>query len=127
MTLSVVAAFIDRSAAEAALERLRTSGLPTRDARLHHRSSDVSNAASLEVDEIVSGGFIGNAVGLLDGLFGTHPDERNAADYAEMVRREATVLTAQVDSEDTARRVCELLTAAGAQRVSTLPQAGLEG
>ena len=126
MTPSVVAAFTDRSAAEAALERLRNSGLPARSARLPQTPSDVSNAASLEVDEVVSGGFFGNAARLLDGLFGTRPDEKHAADYDEMVRREATLLSAEVDSDDTAHRVCELLTAAGAQRVSTLPQPGLD-
>ena len=126
MTPSVVAAFADRTAAEAALERLRTSGLPLRGARLHQSTSDVSNAASLEVDELVSGGFFGNATRLLDTLFETHHDEKHAVDYDEMVRREATLLSAEVDSDDAARQVCELLRAAGAQRVSTLPQPGLE-
>lgn len=126
MTPSVVAAFTDRSAATSALERLRTSSLPTRDARLHQPTSDVGNAASLEVDEVVSGGFFGNAARLLDGLFDTRPDKKDAADYAEMVRREATLLSAEVDTDDTAREVADLLTAAGAQRVWTLPQPGLE-
>ncbi|MDQ6629370.1 MAG: hypothetical protein M3Z29_13150 [Pseudomonadota bacterium] len=126
MTPSVVAAFTDRAAAKSALERLRTSSLPTRDTRLHQPTSDVGNVASLEVDEVVSGGFFGNAARLLDGLFDTPPDKKNAADYAEMVRREATLLSVEVDTDDTAREVSELLTAAGAQRVWTLPQPGLE-
>jgi hypothetical protein len=126
MNSSVVAAFQDRAAAEAALERLRSSGLPTKDARLHLTTSDASNAAALEVDELVSGGFFGNGRRLLDELFGTRPDDRNAADYDEMVRREATLLTVEVDSTDAAQRVCELLATEGARRVSTLPQPGLD-
>jgi hypothetical protein len=127
MNPSVVAAFADRAAAEAALERLRTSGLATREARLHEDTPDVSNAAALEVDEVVSGGFFGNAARLLNELLGTRPDEKHAADYDEMVRREATLVTVQVDSQEIAGRVSALLAEAGARRVSTLPQPGLEG
>jgi hypothetical protein len=126
MTPFVVAAFADRRAAEMASERLRGSGLTRGDVRLHDHSADVTNAAALEVDEVVSGGFFGNGAKLLDELFGTRPDERHAADYADMVRREATLLSVEVDSSETARRVADLLTAEGAQRVSTLPQPGLD-
>ena len=126
MTPFVVAAFSGRAAAEAALERLRNSGIATRDARLHDTTSDVSNVGALEADELVSGGFFGNALELLNHLFGVRPGETHAADYEEMVRREATLVSVHVDSAEDARRVAELLSAEGAQRVSTLPQPGLE-
>jgi hypothetical protein len=126
MTPFVVAAFSGRGAAEAALERLRDSGIATGDIRLHDSTSDVRNAGALETDELVSGGFFGNFVGLLDNLFGTRPEEPDAASYDEMVRREATLVSVHVDTADTARQVAELLSSEGAKRVATLPQAGLE-
>lgn len=126
MTPFVVAVFAGRRAAEAALEHLRSSGLATRDVRLQDHTPDVRNAGALEVDELASGGFFSNFRELLDGLLGTRRDDGEAADYDEMVRHEATFVSVQVDSPETARRVSELLTAEGAQRVSTLPQAGLE-
>ena len=126
MTPFVVAAFADRQAAEAALERVRNSGVATRDVRLHGHTPDVRNAGALEADELASGGFFSNFRELLDGLLGTRPDDAVAADYDEMVRREATLVSVQVDSQEAARQVSELLTAEGAKRVSTLPQRGLE-
>jgi hypothetical protein len=126
MTPSVVAAFPDRPSAEAAVERLRGSGLPTHDVRLHDTQPDAENAAALQVDEVVSGGFFGNAAHLLDGLFNTKPDEARAETYADVVRREATLVSVQVDDRETAEQVEAMLTDAGARRVSTLPQPGLE-
>jgi hypothetical protein len=126
MTPSVVAAFADRPTAEAAAERLRGADLPTREVRLHENTSDVENAATLDVDELATGGFFGNAAQLLNGLFNTQPSETRAAGYDEKVRREATLVSVQVDTHEVARRVEALLTEAGARRVSTLPQPGLE-
>jgi hypothetical protein len=125
MTPSVVAAFADRPAAEAALERLRRSGLATGDIRLHATKAPVTNAGSIRLDEVASGGLFSNGLSLLDQLFGTRTDERHAADYEDLVRREATLVSVQVDTTDTAKQVCELLGAEGATRVSTLPQPGL--
>jgi hypothetical protein len=126
MTPSVVAAFRDRSAAEGAVQRLRESELPTRDVKLHDSTPDATNAGALEADELVSGGFFGNALHLLDQLLGTRADEDKASDYDELVRREATLVSVQVDSTDAAQQVCDFLRAQGAQRAATLPQRGLE-
>jgi hypothetical protein len=126
MTPSVVAAFRDRSAAEGAIQRLRGSELQTRHVRLHDSTSDVTNVGALEADELVSGGFFGNAIHLLDQLLGTRPDEKKATDYDDMVRREATLVSVEVDSADVARQVGDFLRDQGAQRVATLPQPGLE-
>lgn len=126
MIPAVVAAFHDPQAAEAAAERLRQSGIATRDVRLHPSISDVSNPGTIEADELITGGLFGNGLRLLQELFGTHPKETEATDYEEMVRREGTLLTVQVDSTDVAQQVARLLTAEGAERVATLPQAGLE-
>jgi len=126
MTPFVVAAFASRPAAQAALERLHNSGIVTRDVRVHDHTPDARNAGALEADELASGGFFSNFRELLDGLLGTRPDASAAADYDELVRREATLVSVQVDSAETARQVAELMTAEGAKRVSTLPQPGLE-
>jgi hypothetical protein len=126
MTPSVVAAFRDRSAAEGAVHRLRESELQTREVRLHDSTPDVTNVGALEVDELVSGGFFGNAHHLLDQLLGTRPDEKQATDYDDMVRREATLVSVEVDSAAAARQVCDFLREQGAERVATLPQPGLE-
>jgi hypothetical protein len=126
MTPFVVAAFKNRSAAQGAIERLRSSGLATRDVRLHASTSDVTNAGALEADELVTGGFVGNAAELLDEIFGTRPDADHAETYDEMVRREATLVSVHVDTADAAERVCDFFRAEGAERVSSLPQRGLE-
>lgn len=126
MTPFVVAAFRHRGAAEAAAQRVRQAP-EARSVHLHDSTSDVENAATLEIDETVTGGFFGNAASLLDGLFNTRPGDAHAHNYDDLVRREATLLSVSVDSRAAAKKVEELLTEAGAERVSTLPQAGLEG
>lgn len=126
MTPFVVAAFKDRPAAQGALDRLRSSGIATGSARLHETTSNVTNAGALELDEFASGGFFGSAAEVLDELFGTRPDEGKAQTYGEMVRREATLVSVQVYTSDAAARVCDLFRQAGAERVSSLPQRGLE-
>ena len=126
MTPFVVAAFHDRAAAERALERLQSSGLAFRDARLHATTSDAINANALVTDEVASGGFFTNATALLEQIFGTRRGDDEAAGYDELVQRQATLVTVHVDSTETAQEVCGLLQAAGAERASTLPQPGLE-
>ena len=125
MTPFVVAAFKDPVAADAAVERLRTSGAPMREVRVD-TAPDVQNAAAIEVDEMATGGFFGNAARLLDELLGHPPDDRHAVDYDDMVHKQARVVTVVLDSKDSAQEVVELLTAAGADRVSALPQPGLD-
>ena len=97
-----------------------------REVRLHETTADASNANALTADEIASGGFFSNAVELLDQLLGTRHDDDVAADYSELVRREATLVSVHVDAAETAERVHALLESAGALRISTLPQRGLE-
>nr|HET7857702.1 hypothetical protein [Caldimonas sp.] len=126
MTPFVVAAFHDRAAAERALERLQSSGLAFRDARLHATTSDAINANALVTDEVASGGFFTNATALLEQIFGTRRGDDEAAGYDELVQRQATLVTVHVDSTETAQEVCGLLEASGAERASTLPQPGLE-
>ena len=125
MTPFVVAAFKDRLAADAAVERLRAGGPPTREVRVD-TAPDVLNAAAIEVDEMATGGFFGNAARLLDELLGHPPDDRHAVDYDDMVRKEARVVTVVLDPGESAKDVVDLLTAAGADRVSALPQPGLD-
>ena len=125
MTPFVVAAFSDLPAADAAVERLRSSGLPTREIRVE-TAPDVLNAASIEVDEMATGGFFGNAARLLNDLFNHPADERHAVDYDDMARQQARVVTVVLNTTDSAQEVADLLTAAGAKRVSALPQPGLD-
>ena len=125
MTPFVVAAFTDVAAADAAVERVRASGVPAREIRVD-TAPDVLNAASIEVDEMASGGFFGNAARLLNELLDHRPDERHAVDYDDLVRKEARVVTVVLDSADSAPQVAALLTASGARRVSMLPQPGLD-
>jgi hypothetical protein len=125
MTPFVVAAFKDRDAAEAAVERLRNSGPSTREIRVD-TAPDVLNAASIEVDEMATGGFFGNAARLLNDLFDYRADDRHAVDYDDLAHKEARVVTVVLDSSDAAQEVADLLAAAGAERVSALPQPGLD-
>jgi len=125
MTPFVVAAFKDRAAADVAVERLRTSGPPTRGVRVDS-APDVLNAGTIEVDEMATGGFFGNAARLIDDLLGYRPDDRHAVDYDDLARKEAKVVTVMLESGDSAQQVVDLLTAAGADRVSALPQPGLD-
>ena len=126
MTPFAVAAFQDRAAAQRAIDRLRSSGLEVRDVRLHTTTSDAINANALATDEVASGGFFRNAHEQLDQLLDTPRGDDEAADYDELVRREATLVTVHVDSADVAQQVCSLLQSQGALRASTLPQRGLE-
>ncbi|HEV7575168.1 MAG TPA: hypothetical protein VGO85_03920 [Caldimonas sp.] len=125
MNPTVVAAFKDRVAADAAVAFLRGSGPATRSIRAD-TAPDVLNSAAIEVDELSTGGFFGNAARLLGELFQTPPDERHATDYDDLVQHEAMVVTVEVDSREAARNVADLLTEAGAKRISILPQPELE-
>jgi len=125
MTPFVVAAFKDPAAADAAVERLRASGPPTREVRVES-APDVLNAGAIEVDDMATGGFFGNAARLLDELLGYRPEDRNAVDYDDMARKRARVVTVVLEARDSAQQVVDLLTAAGADRVSALPQPGLD-
>ena len=125
MTPFVVAAFNDPAAADAAVERLRASGPPTREIRVD-TAPDVLNGAAIEVDEMATGGFFGNAARLLNDLLGRSIDDRHAVDYDDMAHKQARVVTVVLDSSDAAKRVADLLSAAGAKRVSALPQPGLD-
>lgn len=86
MTPFVVAAFRDPVAADAAIERLRASGPAVREIRID-TAPDVLNAATIEVDEMATGGFFGNAARLLDELFNYPADDRMAVDYDDMARK----------------------------------------
>ncbi len=66
---TIVSIFADQPAAQAALDHLVREGVPRARIRLHERTPTSRNAAKLEVDELVSGGFISNMSALLDGLF----------------------------------------------------------
>lgn len=125
MTPFVVAAFKNPAAADSAVERLRASGPATREIRVE-TAPDVLNAATIEVDEMASGGFFGNAARLLNDLFDHRADERLAVDYDDMAHKEARVVTVVLDSSDAANQVADLLNEAGADRVSALPQPGLD-
>ena len=125
MTPFVVAAFKDHHAADAAVERLRASGPATREIRVEN-APDVLNAATIEVDEMATGGFLGNAARLLDDLLGSHPEDRHAVDYTDLVRNEAKIVTVVLESGDSAPEIVDMLMTAGADRVSALPQPGLD-
>ena len=125
MNPSVIAAFENRAAADAALDRLAREGVRTRDIRVD-AAPDVINAATIDVDEMATGGFFGNAARLLDDLFDRPADERRAVDYQDLVRRFAFIVTVELETGADAKSVAERLSAAGAKRVSTLPQPGLD-
>jgi cytosine/adenosine deaminase-related metal-dependent hydrolase len=124
--ITVVSAFADRSSAQTAADRLIAGGFTRSAVQLHDKATAVGNAGLLEVDEMATGGFVSNLVDLFDHLLGTAPAVGDAATYAELVRREGTLVTVHVPSPGDAAKAREVLSAAGATITSTLPQAGLE-
>ncbi|HZV92174.1 MAG TPA: hypothetical protein VFF72_03100 [Caldimonas sp.] len=123
---TIVSAFDNRAAAHAAADRLIADGFAADTVQLHDHASAVRNVAALETDELASGGFFTNLLGLFEQLLGTAPPPGDAGSYAEMVRREGTLLTLHVTVAADAQRARDLLHAAGAKIVSSLPQVGLE-
>jgi hypothetical protein len=121
----VLAAFESQPAAEAAAERIRQIS-STLVVSLYETTPDSTNAGAIEADEMVTGGLLSDAANLLNGIFGSHVDKEQATDLGDVVGRKATVVSVHVDSPEAARRVASLLTESGGQRVTTLPQPGLE-
>ncbi len=119
---TVVSIFADRPAAQAALDQLARHGVPPARISLHERTPTSRNAAKLEVDELVSGGFISNMSALLDGLFDHPVAEGNAATYADVVRSEGTLVSVQAEGAEEAQRYEGLLRRAGAGGISILPE-----
>ena len=66
---TIVSIFADQSAVNTALDDLAQQGVPAACIRVHENTPTSRNAANLEVDELVSGGFISNMSAPLDGLF----------------------------------------------------------
>lgn len=123
---TIVSAFENPVEAHAAADRLTANGFAADSVQLHDHASLVRNAAALETDELASGGFFTNLLGLFEQLLGTARPPGEADSYSEMVRREGTLLTLHVATAADAQRAREVLQAAGAKIVSSLPQAGLE-
>ncbi|MDQ6629584.1 MAG: hypothetical protein M3Z29_14255 [Pseudomonadota bacterium] len=119
---TVVSIFADHAAAQAALDQLARQGVPRTRISLHEKTPTSRNAAALEADELVSGGFISNMSALLDGLFSHPVAEGNAATYADVVRSEGTLVSMQAQGVEEAQRYEGLLQGAGALRVSILPE-----
>lgn len=125
--ITVVSAFADRSSALNAANRLVASGFAPSSVRSHDHASAARNAAGLELDELATGGFASNLVDLFNHLLGSSAAEGDAASYADVVRREGTLVSVRVAAAADAARARDVLCAAGAKVVSTLPQAGLKG
>ena len=119
---TVVSIFADLPAAQASLDQLGRQGVPRTRITLHEKTPTSRNAASLEVDELVSGGFISNMSTLLDGLFSHPVAEGNAATYSDVIRSEGTLVSVQAQGAEEAQRYEGLLRSAGALRVSILPE-----
>jgi hypothetical protein len=122
----VVAAFPDRASAHAAADSLGASGIAGLQVQVHEHSAAVTNALEVEVDELATGGLVGNFAELLNELLEVRPPDTAAVTYDEKVRKEGTIVTARVRSAADAERVSTALTERGALRVSRLPQPGLE-
>ena len=120
---TIISAFAEKQAALAAAQRLRDDGFA---AELHEHLPAASNKASLEADEILSGGFVSNFSHLLNELLGTRTDARHADTYAELVRSAGTLVSVHVDEAADADRARATMHSAGATVVSSLPQAGLD-
>ena len=118
---TVVSIFADQSAARAALDQLALQGVPPLRITMHEKTPTSRNAAALEADEFVSGGFISNMSALLDGLFSHPVAEGNAATYADVVRSEGTLVSVEGEGAEEAKRYEGVLRQAGALRVSILP------
>jgi hypothetical protein len=125
MTPFVVAAFKDRRRADAAVERLRAGGPTTREVRVD-TAPDVMNAAVHRGRRDGERRLLRQRGPAAEDLLGYPPDDRHAVDYDDLAHKEARVVTVVLDSGDAAQEVADLLAAAGADRVSALPQPGLD-
>src|SRR6185437_8306253 len=65
---TIVSAFDNRAAAHAAADRLIADGFAADTVQLHDHASAVRNVAALETDELASGGFFTNLLGLFEQL-----------------------------------------------------------
>ena len=92
MTSAVIAAFADRATAQAAAHSLAAAGIAAAQIRLHD-GSDVKNETLLGLDELVTGGFVGNLADLFNGLLNTRPAADSAATYDKAVQHEGAIVS----------------------------------
>ena len=121
----VVSTFPDPAAARRAVDRLESAGFQRGDITVHDGEvTAATNAAAIETDEVLTGGFVGNFANLLHGLLQSKPGA--SLTYADAVHSEGAMVVVNMDSQEHGDRVVEILQAEGAIRVARLPQAGLE-
>jgi hypothetical protein len=121
MHTTVVCVFSDRPTAETAVGQLLRQGVSAARVRWHAHSPTARNASLITADEVASGGFFANLTHLFDQLLGHRPADGNASTYADVVRTEGSLVSVEVRDEDEAQKYEQLLRAAGARHVSTLP------
>ena len=109
--------FDDVRAAEVAAERLRQCGVPAADVGVHAKGAHTAASAAASVDELVTGGLLGNLYGLLQGLFdGDAATSRHARDYGEHLLRGGAVVSVRLDDEGQRAGIERLMEGAGATR-----------
>lgn len=91
-------AFEDRAAGQYAARRLIDKGLPADAVQVHIHDAYAGKAAA-DVDEVATGGFVGNLMNLFHGIFdwGSSPHEASA--YAETVNRGGAVVSVDAASD----------------------------
>jgi hypothetical protein len=109
-------AFEDRAAGQSAARRLIDKGLPADTVKVHTHDA-YAGKVTADVDEVVTGGFLGNFMNLFHGIFdwGSSPHEASA--YAETVNRGGAVVSVDAQSDsDRAAVDAVMLDAACTQR-----------
>lgn len=110
--------FDDAAAARAFAERVRALGVPDDGVTLH---TDKASGAPGDphvgvVDELVTGGVVGNLLDLSQGVFDWPDAGEDREAWADAVRAGGAVVSVRSDDAEEQRRVDELAVSAGRRR-----------
>jgi hypothetical protein len=106
--------FEQRAAAQNAVDRLLKEGFSPSAVQLHV-DDDPNREVAEEVDELVTGGFVGNFLALFQGIF-EWGKTNDAAAYAEIVRHGGAVVSVDARSDAERAKVDKIMLEASCGR-----------
>jgi hypothetical protein len=105
--------FDDPEAARRAADRLSGEGFGPDAVRLHTQETGTVASGTAEADEIVTGGFITNFMGLLDGIFQRDQTSAHVKSFGVHLEQGGAILCVEAFGEDEYERVERVMDAAG--------------
>lgn len=108
--------FDDLATAQRAADRLTQGGFTTETVRVHSQGAGPDHVVSHQIDEVVTGGFVGNFAAMFRGLFSWDGTAHGPESYAETISRGGAVVSVAARSEAEMAQADAVMASAAPQR-----------